>query len=234
MKNFVVLIIALGLLSCTKKTEKEQLISLRTELESIKSCNYDLAYHKERLNSDRVENYSQHEIIHCEIPDSIFGYKWSKLAKYGPMHYDGLNIVQLFPEQKKAWCDTIKYVSCPLPISPGIIQIKSLINYSIENFNDCHIEVVERNDTILFKFRYNNLKINFHSMTPFENKADGDTTFCALYLNKNLEPLRLEHKQNHQFVSNTFENFEKINAENKDFNALENIPIDFKRKPIYN
>jgi len=233
MKNFIILIIALGLLSCAKKTDKELLTSLRTQLESIKSCNYDLVYHMERLNSDRVENNTQHEIVHCEIPDSIFGYKWSHLGEYGPMHYDGLNIVQLFPEQKEAWCDTFQYVTCPMPVSPAIIQVKSLINYSIKNINDTRIEVAHLNDTILLKFRFDNLSIGFLSLTPSYNESN-DTTICNLYVNKNLEIIRFEHKQKHQIVSNTFNNFKKIDQENKDFNALVNIPIDFKRIPIYN
>ncbi len=233
MKNFIILIIAFGLLSCAKKTDKELLISLRAQLESIKSCNYDLVHHMERLNSDRVENYGQHEVIHCEIADSIFGYKWSKLGEYGSMYYDGLNIVQLFPEQKEAWCDTIKYISCPMPISPGIIQVKSLINYSVENINHTPFEVVHIGDTILFKFRFDNLSIGFMSLTPFHNESN-DTTVCELYVSKNLELLRFEHKTKNQIVSNSFINFKKIDQENKDFNALEKIPTDFKRKPIYN
>lgn len=234
MTKYIILAISLVLISCTEKTDKEQLISLKEKLHSIKSCNYDLVYHKERLGSDRSVHYSQYEVIHCEITDSIFGYKWSKLKNDAPMFYDGLNIVQLYPEQKEAWCDTIRYVPCPLPHSPGIIQIKSLVNYSLENFKDSHVEVVNSNDTILFKFRFDNLSIGFSSLTPFKYESDEDTTFCNLYLNKVLEPLRFEHKQKNQFASYKFDNFEQLDTENRAFNALETIPHDFKRKPIYN
>ena len=234
MKPFYTLIISLVVLSCASRTNKERLLLLKSELESIKSYSYDLDYRMERLNSDRQVNRSEREIIHCEINDSIFGYKWSKLSENSPMYYDGVNIVQLYPELKEAWCDTIRYVECPMPLSPGIIHVKSLINYSVENFHEIHFEIGSNNDTIEYKFRFDNLNIGFNNMTPFAFKSQGDTTFCNLYLTKNLQPLRYEHKHKHQITSFTFSNFVKIDKENKGFNALETIPIDFKRTPIYN
>jgi hypothetical protein len=231
---YIIPILVLVSSTFQRKYPNEELLSkIIQSIDSMSACKY---VYETTSNSPRdPAQWNSHKSLVTYYPnknDTLYGSRFSDIPINEDWDlgyiYDGKNVVNLHIKEKLAEIDTAEYASCGIPAASIFIMSKALISYALTNPDCTEIKIENASDSIKLNFCFTNRVLWFGCLIPYEEKRTGVNTYYELWVNQNLRPFKIWRRIPSQTFIITCSKIEPLNDKGENFDALLQIPSDFK------
>ncbi len=145
--------------------------------------------------------------------------------------YDGQYSVRLNWENREAQIDTLIKSPNSRPLSPFFWNVKSIIEYAIQNEDSSKVSYVEYQDSTRISFHFPDKQVELLRLVPSVKSTPGITSRYVILINtKTNLPFKCIRKMPHQTTWEICTNLEIDNKTVWELNALRQIPYDFSIK----
>lgn len=216
--------------------QAEMLGKILNRLEEIKTASYYAKSSSSAPNDTLAfHTYERFVNMYVDTTDKFLGAKYST-SEIDNHHefdfcYDGDYVVRFDWADKNVQMDTLTDNS-RRPIAPFFMQIKSLVEYTINNLNSTNTDFTfhKFQDSIQIKLVFKNKLIEFMWLEPFVKDSEGKNSRYELVLDNKYLPYKFVRRMPHQTSWETCTDIQISKHIDFEFNSIQQIPPDFKIK----
>jgi len=217
------------------QSSTEYLDSVINKLDKIKSVSYysktSFSAPGDTLVFNSNENYVK---MYINPADTFLGAGLTRspinnIEEY-TFCYDGIYGINLDWENRQAKIDTIANDTRFRPMAPFWINVKSLLIYSRENIDNSDVKIQHYKDSTKINIMFKDKVVEFWGLAQFNINSPGKNSRYELLIDNNYLPYQFIRKMPHQTSWETCSKIEISSELDYEFNAIRQIPADFKIK----